>query len=417
MAGIALIKRLQKTRAEEWDAMKAIMDVAEHEDRDMDAAEQESAEKATTSIGTLDERIDSLTDLEKRNVDFDAQRGQFEPGDPNPNDPVSVGDQFRSLAKGEVNSIELDLSHLSVEVDPLTGRRQYRDLTVGTSTEGGDTVPTSFTRRLYEHFVESSAIRRTNVTVVTTTTGENLDFPKTTGLHTATLVAEAGAILEDDPTFAKLTLGAFKFGVLTQVSFELLQDTAVDLEGFLAKDMGRAVADDMGTDFIVGDGSGKPNGVVTASTLGVTGGTGQSGVPTGDEIIDLQYSVIDRYASRATWMMRRATEGKLRKIKAGAGADENYLWQPGLQIGTPNQILGQPVVTDPNIAATAVDAVSMIFGDMSAYIIRDVGSIRVARSDDFAFSTDLATFKAVWRSDGDLLDVTGAIKHYVGGAS
>ena len=405
---IALIDRLRKTRASEWEAMKEILDRTDAEERDLDAAEQESSEKATVSIGVLDERIDTLEALEQRNVDFDAQRAKYEGQVGGSGDaPVteSAADQFRALAAGEVNEITLDMSHMSVEVD-LDGKRHYRDLSGLTAAAGGDTIPTSFTRRLYEHFVENSAIRRTNVTVVTTGTGENLDFPKTTGLHTATLVAEAGAILEDDPTFAKVTLGAFKYGVLTQVSFELLQDTAVDLEGFLARDMGRAVANDMGTDFIVGDGSSKPNGVVTASSLGVTGGTGQVGVPTGDEIIDLQYSVIAAYADRGTWMMRRATEGKIRKIKAGAGADENYLWQPGLQIGTPNAILGQPVVTDPNVAATALDAISMIFGDMSAYYIRDVGSIRVARSDDFAFANDLASFKAVWRSDGDLIDVT-----------
>ena len=414
---ISLIKRLIDTRANEWDEMQKILNRAEEENRDLTAEEQEQSEKATRSIGALDERIQQLEDLDKRNKSFGKQRAKYEgvtpvDGGPPSDEPI-VADQFRALAKGEINQIEFDMTSIRTEVDS-NGKVHYRDLSKLTAAAGGDVVPTDFVRRLYEHLVESSAIRRTNVTIVATSGGENLDFPKTTGLHTAALTAEAAAIAESDPTFAKVTLGAFKYAVATQVSFELLADTGVDLEGFLARDMGRSVGDNQGIDFIVGDGSAKPNGVVTASTLGVTGGAGVSGVFTVDNLIDLYYSVIDPYAARGTWMMRRASEGSARKLK---DSNNNYLWQPSLVSGTPNTLLGRPVVTDPNIVAEALSAKSVIFGDMSAYVIRDAGGLRVARSDDFAFTSDLATFKAVLRSDGDLVDATGAVKHYIGNAA
>ena len=413
---LALIKRLIDTRAGEWDEMKKIMDRAEEDDRDLDAEEQASTDKATTSIGVLDVRIDELTALETRNDEFDVQRAKYEGqtgGKKGGDDPtqVSIREQFRQVHSGELQHFDIDLRGLTPEYDYLTGRVQVRDLTVAADA---DIVPLSFVRRLYEHVIENSAIRRTNVTVLTTTSGEALELPKVGAFMTGQLTAEGGAIAENDPSFAKITMDAFKFTNAVQASTELLTDTGVDLEGFIARDLGRAVADDMGTDFIVGDGSSKPNGIVTASTLGVTGAASVSGAFDADDLIDLSYAVLEAYANRGTWMMRRATEGATRKL---AGSDNNYLWQPGLQIASPNLLLGQPVVNDPNMVAIALSAKSVIFGDFSGYVIRDVGSVRISRSDDFAFLNDLATWKAVWRSDGDLLDTTGAVKHFIGNAA
>lgn len=412
-----LVKRLIDERASSWEKMKGVIERSESEERDLSAEEQRQVEEWNKELESLDARIDELIQLEERNKRIEEQRQRFEipaPGSDTPEGQPTIAEQFRALAAGDIKSFDIDLRGVVPHYDPRTGIVETRDLTVGTASAGGDTVPTSFVRRLYEHVVEQSAIRRTNVTVIQTASGENLEFPKTTGLATAALIAEAAAITESDPTFAKVTLGAFKYAVASQVSFELLQDTGVDLEGFLARDMGRAVADDMGEDFVVGDGASKPNGVVTASTLGVTGGTGVSGAFTADELIDLQYSVIEAYANRGTWMMQRATEGDARKLK---GSDNNYLWQPGLQVGAPNLLLGRPIVNDPFMPAVGLSNKSVLFGDFSTYLIRDAGSLRIQRSDDFAFLNDLATFKAVWRSDGDLLDATGSIKHFVGGAT
>jgi HK97 family phage major capsid protein len=189
----------------------------------------------------------------------------------------------------------------------------------------------------------------------------------------------------------------------------------VDIEGYLARQAGRAVGNDFGTDIVVGDGSSKPTGIMTSTTLGVTGAAAAAGVFTADNLIDLYYSVISPYrnSQSAAWLMRDATLATVRKLK---GLDNNYLWVPGLA-GAPDTILGKPVATDPNVAAVAADAKSVAFGDMSAYYIRLAGGIRFERSDDFAFNTDQATFRCIVRGDGILLDQTGAVKHFVGGAA
>ena len=147
--------------------------------------------------------------------------------------------------------------------------------------------------------------------------------------------------------------------------------------------------------------------------MGVTGGTGQSGAPTADELIDLFFSVIPEYRRAGTWMMFDATWSGVRKLK---DKDDMYLIDR-LGSGGELSLLGHPVVIDTNVADTGVSVKSVLFGDFSAYYIRDVRELRVERSDDYTFNQDLVTFRALLRTDGDLIDTSGAIKHYLGASS
>ena len=69
------------------------------------------------------------------------------------------------------------------------------------------------------------------------------------------------------------------------------------------------------------------------------------------------------------------------------------------------------------LAAVGLGAKSILFGDMSRYWVRQVGGLRFERSDDYAFANDLVTFRALARLDGCLVDVSGACRYFVGGAS
>ena len=112
--------------------------------------------------------------------------------------------------------------------------------------------------------------------------------------------------------------------------------------------------------------------------------------------------------------MNDGTAGVIRKIKTTEG---QYIWQPSVVAGTPDTILGKPVLTDPNVADIGVAAESVIFGDISQYFIRMAGGIRFERSDEFAFNADLVTFRALMRADAALVDLTGAVKTFTGGAA
>lgn len=390
---MSTIVELKQERARLIGEARDLIDTAEAANRDLESTEVETYGRLDGEIEALNSRIERQERAEQRDRDAAAE----------PPAPTGGGDdladEFRAVARGEQRSLVVNFTEQGI-------KRAQRDLVKGTDTAGGHTVPETFVARLYEFLTETSAIRQTNVTVLTTGSGEKMLVPKLSAHGSAALVAEGGAIPENDPTFGQAELDAFKYGQLIQLSSELIADTGINILEFIARDAGRALGEATGTHYVTGTGTGQPAGVVTDSTLGVTAASATA--VTADEIIDLYFSVIQPYRRNGYWMMDDTTLAKLRKLKDSNG---QYLWEPALREGVPDRILGRPVVTDHNMASAAINAKTVLFGDFSAYYIRDVGSLRFERSADFAFNTDLVTFRSIMRTDGQLVDTTGAIKH------
>lgn len=208
------------------------------------------------------------------------------------------------------------------------------------------------------------------------------------------------------------------------MSRELIDDTGVDLIGYLSRQAGRALGNAFGQDLVTGTGSGEPRGVIIDAAAGVTGPTGttttfgnQATVGQGfDLLISLFHSVIAPYRNSASsgWLMNDTTAALVRRIKSTDGV---YAWQPSLVVGAPDTILGKPVVIDPNVASPAANAETIAFGDWSTYFVRIVGGVRFERSDDFRFANDLVAFRALLRGDGALTDLTGSIKTFTHSAT
>lgn len=393
---------LNEARNRAWEQAKALLDTAGSEGRELSAEESVSYDRIMADIDAKDAQRKQLVDTEAREADIAKAMGAL----PAKREQAPVEDGFTRFLKGEGRSYD------------VRGPQgvSFRDLTKGTATAGGNTVEVGFYAQLVAHLIETSAILQAGATVLSTSSGEALQIPKTTAHSSAAIVAEGAAITESDPAFGQVTLNAYKYGNLIQVSRELVEDSSVDLLGYLAMQAGRAVGNAFGAHAITGTGSSQPAGLVTGSTLGVTGGTGVAGVFTADQLIDLHYSVIAPYraSSAAAWLMADSTLGKVRKLKDTAGY---YLWSPAATAGDPDMLLGKPIFTDPNVAATGLSAKSVVFGDMSRYFVRTVNGIRFERSDEYAFNSDLVTFRCLWRADGVLVDQTGAVKHFVGGAT
>jgi HK97 family phage major capsid protein len=390
------IKHLKEQRANAWEQAKALLDTAASENRDLSAEEEVVYGRMNDEIDALGQRAEAMLKDEQRARETEAALAKI-----GIEAPAREDNSFRQFVSGETRSYEV------------------RDLTKGSATAGGNTVPTSFGGMLWEHLVETAAIAGV-ATVFNTDSGENFEVPITTTHSTGALITEGSTLTESDPAFAKRTLGAYKYAYSFQVSSELLNDTGVDLTGYFARQAGNALGNALGVDLAVGNGSSKPSGVAQTSTLGKTGSASVVGVPNGDDLIDLFYSVISPYrnSDKCVWLFRDSTAATIRKIKdssGGAGVG-NYLWTPGFG-SAPDTILGKPVVIEPNIAATALSAKSVLFGDMSRYFVRIAGGVRFERSDDFAFQNDLVTFRAILRGDGILADQTGAVKHFIGNAA
>ena len=400
---------LQKRRKLEQEA-RALLDNAERENRSLTGEENRQFDEIGTAMEGLKSQSDRIVkmNLEEREMS-DAMRGLGH--SPVESADSAILEQFRSIAQGNGKGFDLDVTRADSKV--LT---EHRVLSKGTAGAGGATVSTSLVGQLYEHLIESSTLMSGGATIFVTSGGENIDVPVTTAHSTGALVAESQQIATSEPTFAARRLGAFKYGAMIYVPTELLQDTGVDLTGYLARQAGRAVGNALGTHLISGTGTTQPFGILAHTTLGKTGGAGQTGAPTADELIDLLYSVAPSYrkSPEAAWLVKDSTIAVIRKLKDG---QNNYLWQPSAIAGQPDMFLGHPVYSDPNMPATALSAKSVVFGDLSTYWVRIVQGVRFERSDDFKFDTDVVSFRCLIRGDGLLVDQSGSCKHYIGNAA
>lgn len=404
-------KRLRERRANVWEQAKELADRAADENRSFTGQEEEQWQKLNAELDALDKRTKAVIEGEQRAKDTEDAFAKLENKPKDESKRGSGGDkneELRQFLRGEGGR--------AIDIMP-DGPVNFRDLTSGTASAGGNTVPTGFYNRLVAHLIETSAIMQAGATVLNTSGGEVIQVPKTTSHSNASIVTEGSAIGESDPAFGQVSLGAYKYGTLIQVSRELLTDSGVDLEGYLAMQAGRALGNAFGAHAVTGTGSSQPRGIVTDATVGVTGPAGtttgfgdQSVAGEGaDLLIDLFHSVISPYrmSDACRWIVNDTTAGTLRKIKTTEG---QYIWQPSVIAGQPDTILGKPVLTDPNVATPAASAQTVIFGDMSQFFVRLAGGVRFERSDDFAFGNDLVTFRALMRADAALVDLTGAVK-------
>lgn len=293
------------------------------------------------------------------------------------------------------------------------------------ATHGQETVPTTLVERLFQKLFDDSAVLSSGVTILRTASGEALKFPRLVALGALTQansrVAELGQIQKGTPTFDQITLDSFKYGQISQSSREVIEDSVIDVRGLMGTVLGRNMANYFGYDLTLGSGSGQPRGISTiaaASGQTVTSSTGVVGKPTNmDNILDLIAKLKPTYRRNAKFYMNDATTFVLRKFKINTTTGDNsYAWQPSVVPGGPDTLMGYPVFTDPNIAGTALNAVSIIFADPSMYYVRLVNDVRVEWSTEYAWDTDLVSVKAVLRGDGDAIDDT-AFAAFVGAAT
>jgi HK97 family phage major capsid protein len=263
---------------------------------------------------------------------------------------------------------------------------------------------------------------QTGPTVLNTAGGEPIQVPivqQHTGLTTAgaqvsVSAAQSATLATADPGFGQKTLTANKFGILIQVARELIDDSGVNLLGYLAMSAGRAIGNALGNALVNG-GSGI-SGNIMAAPIAVTGGSASAvsgtnqvaGGPSYSNLIDMEYNVIAPYRQSRScyWLAADQTMGSLRKLTDTVGRP---LWEPSTVLGSPDLLLGKPLVADPFMPAYGLGATSIAFGDFSQYFVRMVGGVRFERSDDFAFGSDLVSFRAIIRSDGQLMNPPVAV--------
>ena len=384
------IQRQVEQRQRVWEAAKALLDTAAEAKRDLTAEEESSYKKMNDELNERAARIDALkADAEREAKIEAATRDIVSQVRPETRAPKGDEEVLRAMGRGELRGYTFET----------------RDVV---KTSSGAPVPTSFFNQVIEQARLVGPMLDTS-TVLRTAGGENLQIPSQAGWSTAAITGEGTAIGESDPTFNSfVTLGAYKYSFLLQLSRELIEDSGVDILSFIATQTGNAIGYAVNAALTTGNGTNQPNGIVTAAASAVTGTT--SG-PTfsADDLVTLAYS-LDGAARRLPgvgWMMNTNSLGVVRKLKDNSG---RYIFEPSLADGN-DRVLNYPVFENPAMASNASATKSVIFGHLPSYYVRMAGGLRLDRSDDYAFNTDLVTFRATMRVDGNLPQ-TSHVKFY-----
>lgn len=306
-----------------------------------------------------------------------------------------------------------DQSNLTNEQRELLrqGFIENRTQTAGTDAAGGYTVPTTLANFIVEAMLDWGPMYDPGITdEMVTSSGNPFDIPTNddTG-NSAAALAEGTDLTDDgsgDLVFGEKSLSAYTYATpWLKVSWELMQDSAFNLEAFIARKLGERLGRLANAQLTIGDGAGDPNGIVTAAVVGKSAAA--VGAIAADEMIDLQHSVNAAYrrSPKCRWMFRDTTLASIRKLKDGQG---NYLWQMGdVRVGAPDLILGKPYSVNDDTPAIATGNKSVLFGDFGRYTVRKVGRPLIGTvRERFWPKIGLA---GLIRFDGELLDA-GAVK-------
>ena len=271
-------------------------------------------------------------------------------------------------------------------------------LEVGTDANGGYLVPEEYDKRLIDTLNEECIMRKLGTTL--RTSGEhkiNIAGTKPAALW----IAEGGALQFGDATFSQITLDAHKLHVAVKVTEELLYDNAFNLEGYILKQFGMALANAEEDAFLNGNGTTQPLGMLAntgGGEVGVT--TAGAAAITSDEVLNLVYSLKRPYRKNASFITNDQTLAVLRKLKDSTG---QYLWQPSYQAGEPDRLLGYSINTTAYMPIIAAGAKVIAFGDFSYYNIGDRGTRSFAELKELFAGNGMVAFLAKERVDGKLV--------------
>ena len=200
----------------------------------------------------------------------------------------------------------------------------------------------------------------------------------------------------------------FDLRALTLISNNTLDDAVADVWGEIRAEFGLAVAEAEDDAIISAAGNQSPQGILADSRVlanvmntGVAGALSDGSNNGADALIDMLQALKKTYRRNATWMMNSKTEGAVRKLKNGNG---DYLWQPSIQVGLPNLLLGRAVVNPESMADVVANSYSIALGDVKrGYKLRDRAGLSVKRLDEKYAEFDQTGFLIKKRLGGQVV--------------
>lgn len=399
-------QQLREQRASIWEQMKEVVDRAEAESRDLTAEETQKYERAEADLDRLEASIERQERHEARSAQYDTvDRSGVVPAAPS-NGPLDDGEQervFLSFLRNGINGMAPEDAR-AIQQRFIVDDAIRNAAGVGTGSAGGYAVPAAF-RNVFVETMKWYGPMLDVAETINTDTGANLPWPTNDDTaNVGAILAENTQVSEQDVTLGQASLDAFMYtSKLVRVSLQLLQDRP-DFDTWLARKLGERVGRILNAHFTTGTGTSQPDGIVTSSTVGVTGtgsfaGTGGIGY---DNLVDLVESLDPAYGNRSDlqFMVHQSARKALRKLKDSQGRP---LWEPSVQAGQPDNLLGYGVVLNNDMPTLATSSKSVLFGSIrEAYVIRLVSDLSTLRLTERYADYLQVGFLAFQRADGTM---------------
>ena len=366
--------------------------------------EQASFDNIADEIERTQAQIKSIERMRNLDAEKFFENAAHKPGKKGADDTIDA-----------VTAVALYLRHgNNVTAEQAVAIRNAMSTT--TTTEGGYTVPSEVASMVIDKLKAYGGMREV-ASILTTATGVAMNWPTSDGTaDVGAIVGQNTAVNAADISFGTIGLNPFYYtSNKIALPLELIQDSAVDIIGYVVERLATRIARIQNTHFTVGGGTTVPDGVIPKAGTGKTGTTGQTLTVIYDDLVDLKHSVNRAYRGNARFMMNDMSVAVVSKIKDTTGRP---IWVPSVSQGVPDTLLGYPMAINDDVAVMAANAKSIAFGDFSKYTIRDVaGTTTMRRFDDSAFALSNQVGFCGWtRSGGNLLD-PAAVKVYINSAT
>ncbi|MQX77496.1 phage major capsid protein [Sinorhizobium medicae] len=262
-----------------------------------------------------------------------------------------------AITRGEMN-ISTDQQKALADVTA-----EYKAMSVGNDTTGGYLAPAEYVREIIKGVTELSPVR--SMVRVRQTSSKAVMIPKRTGQFSARWTAEQATRTETDGLrYGMWEIPTHEMYALVDISEQNLEDSAFDMEAEIRLEAGEQFAVAEGAAVVSGDGNGKPEGWMTASGVGENNSGSATTIADADGqangLLTLKHALKTAYTRNAAWALNRTTLGSVRRMK---DADKGYVWQPGLALGKPNTIDGDPYVEVPDMPNEGAGAYPIAYGD------------------------------------------------------
>ena len=386
------IRKMREKRVKLWETAKAFVESRQDANGLLSAEDSAAYDKMEAEVVEMGKTIERMERQEA--LDLELDRPTARAITDKPNTPESKPAPKKPTATDDYNA-----AFWRVMRDKAVHPDVYNVLRIGEDEHGGYLVPDEYQRTLIEALQEQNIFRQL-AHVISTSSGDR-KIPVAVSKGTAAWIDENAAYPESDDSFGQISISAYKLATMIKVSDELLHDSVFDVPSYIAREFARRIGAAEEEAFFVGDGAGKPTGILSATGGAEIGVTAASATAiTFDEVMDLYYSLRSPYRRSAVFIMNDSTVKALRKLKNGNG---DYIWQPSVTAGTPDTILNRPVYTSAFVPALAGSAKPILFGDMNYYWIADREGRRFQRLNELYAPNGQVGFLSSERVDGKLI--------------